>query len=71
MIDLNAMVAGCINFLMAFFLLVATFTAAIGPTFFFLSLWADSTFRAKWKARVIAAYALSSRTVTKFLRKLL
>ncbi len=71
MIDLNEMLAGCINFLMAWFLLGVTGVVAIVPVFFLLALWVDSAFRAKWKARVLAAYALISPTVTKFLRKLL
>ena len=56
MIDLNEMIAGCINFLMAWFLLVATCLAALCPTFFLGALWVDADFRRKWRARVLAAY---------------
>ncbi len=71
MIDLNEMLAGCINFLAYWFLFLATGVVALGPTFFLAIFFVDKDYRVKCIAWVLAAYALVSRTLTKFLRKLL
>lgn len=57
MVDLNEILAGCINFLSLWFLLLATWLVAVGPPIFFAMLWIDSDFRNKSKRRVLAAYS--------------
>lgn len=56
MVDLNEMLARCINFLIAWFLLLATGAAALGPTFFLTIFFVDKDYRTKCVARVIVAY---------------
>ena len=56
MIDLTEMLVGCINFVIAWFFVIATGIIVFIPTIFPIILWIDGEYRAKWKHRVLYAY---------------
>lgn len=56
MVDMNAEINSCINFLGFWFLWIGTAVVAMGPVVFVAALFIDRDYRIKWKCRVISAY---------------